>query len=145
MEATTFTKNSILDVWKDSEYVLAQSTIKPIIQHKANTNHIATLKQATYVSVLNHWKIFETTLTTESNEQNQITYLQSQLFHTIQDLLWLTILSLFTIISIWCTHLQAYWNSHKFSLIILSNLQPSFISMLFFKKEKERLKISIIQ
>ena len=99
--------------------------------------------KASYISVLNHWKIFETTLTTESNEQNQITYLQSQLFHTIQDLLWLTILSLFTIISIWCTYLQAYWNSHKFYLIILSNLQPSFVSMLFFKKE--RLKISIIQ
>ena len=30
-----------------------------------------------YISVLNHWKTFETTLTTEWNERNQITYLQS--------------------------------------------------------------------
>ena len=39
------------------------------------------------MSVLNHWKIFETTLKTESIEQNQTTYLQRQLFHTIQDLI----------------------------------------------------------
>ena len=52
------------------------------------------------MSVLNHWKIFETTLKTESIEQNQTTYLQRQLFHTIQDLISLIILSLFTIISI---------------------------------------------
>ena len=33
--------------------------------------------KANYISVLNHWKIFEKTLTTESNERNQMTYLQS--------------------------------------------------------------------
>ena len=43
---------------------------------KAKTNHMADFK-ASYISALNHWKTFETTLTTESNERNQITYLQS--------------------------------------------------------------------
>ena len=52
--------------------------------------------------------MFETSLSVESNEQNQITYIQSQLLHTIQDLLSLTILSLFAIISISCIYLQAY-------------------------------------
>ena len=33
--------------------------------------------KASYISVLNYWKTFETTLTTKSNERNQITYLQS--------------------------------------------------------------------
>ena len=35
---------------------------------------MANLK-ASYISVLNHRKSFETTFTTESNERNQITYL----------------------------------------------------------------------
>ena len=47
-------------------YQTAQDKYKPHGNFNAN-----------YVSVLNHWKIFETTLTTESNEGNQITYLQS--------------------------------------------------------------------
>ena len=42
---------------------------------KAETNHMTNFK-ATYISVLNHWKTLETTLTTESNERNQMTYLQ---------------------------------------------------------------------
>ena len=31
-------------------------------------------KLQSYINVLNHWKIFETTLTTKSNERNQMTY-----------------------------------------------------------------------
>ena len=87
-------------------------------------------------------KTFEVTLTTEWNERNQITYLHSELFHTIQYLLWLTILSLCTMQSIWCPYFQASWNSHKFSFTILSNLQLPFVSIFFFKRE--RLKIQRI-
>ena len=49
---------------------------KTIKSCEAETNHMANFK-ATYISVLNHWKTFETTFTTESNERNKITYLQS--------------------------------------------------------------------
>ena len=80
-------------------------------------------------------KTFEATLTTEWNERNQITYLHSELFHTIQHLLWLIILSLCTMQSIWCTYFQASWNSHKFLFTILSNLQLPFVSIFFFKRE----------
>ena len=53
-----------------------------LVNHKNHQTAWGTYKprgnfKANYISVLNHWKIFETTLTTESNEQNQITYLQS--------------------------------------------------------------------
>ena len=52
------------------------------VNHKNNQTASGKCKphgnfKASYISVLNHWKIFETTLTTESNERNQITYLQS--------------------------------------------------------------------
>ena len=47
--------------------------------------------------------------------------------------------------TVWCAYLKAYWNFYKSSLTILSNLQPSFVSLLLFKKEKEWLKVSIIQ
>ena len=40
--------------------------------HKSHSNF-----KASDISVLNHSKIFETTLTTQLNEPNQITYLQS--------------------------------------------------------------------
>ena len=39
--------------------------------------------EASYINLVNHWKIFETTFTTQLNEWNQITYLQSWLFQTI--------------------------------------------------------------
>ena len=56
--------------------LLPSKTKKTIKSCKAETNHMANFK-ATYISALNHCKTFETTLTTKSNERNQITYLQS--------------------------------------------------------------------
>ena len=42
----------------------------------AKPNLMAAIK-ASCMSVFNHWRALETTLTSESNEWNQITYLQS--------------------------------------------------------------------
>ena len=47
LEVTIFGKSSILDVWKGSEYAIAQETMKSIKPLEAKTNHMATLRQAT--------------------------------------------------------------------------------------------------
>ena len=46
--------------------LLLSKPINAIKSCKAETNHMANFK-ATYISVLNHWKTFETTLKTESD------------------------------------------------------------------------------
>ena len=67
---TIFAKSSILDVWKGSEYTSLNQTIKNR-KNKQTTYgkgkpHDGSFK-ASYISVFNHWKTLETSLTTESN------------------------------------------------------------------------------
>ena len=81
--------------------------MKPL---KANTNQMTNLKQATQ-SLENLWDIsYNGTTWMESND------LPTKLappYHPRSSLINNLIFNLFTTVGIWCTYLQACWNSHK--------------------------------
>ena len=88
--------------------------IKTIKPHKANTNHMTTLKPATQ-SLENLWNIsYNGIIWTGSN--NLPTKLALP-YHPRSSLINNLIFNLFITVSIWCTSLQACWNSHKLSLL----------------------------
>ena len=128
MEVTIFTKIPILDVWKGSEYVVAEWTIKTIKPHKANTNCIKILKQAIQ-SLENLWNISCNGI--KWTESNNLPTKLALPYHPRSSLINNLIFNLFTTVSIWCTYLQACWNSHKLFLLQFYQtcnrlLQPSY-------------------
>ena len=137
LEVIIFAKSSALDVWQGSKYVLAQWTIKTIKPHKAKAQHDNF--KARYISVVNHWKNFETAV-----KRNQITYLQSYLFHTIQHLLSLPTISLFTISSIWCTYFPASWNSQFFFYNFIRLATVFLFNVILWKRETKSFNSAII-